>query len=328
MYKNSKSGGDVMAAKIFIDGHEGTTGLRLSERLSEREDITAIPIEEKYRKNKEAVRECMAQADVIFLCLPDGAARDAAEEAEKCSHAVIIDTSTAHRTAPGWTYGFPELSEKQRESIKKARKIAVPGCHASGMIAVLYPLLQTGVMGADYPVSVCSVTGYSGGGKKMIKEYNSPSRPIDYDAPRVYALGQKHKHIPEVVRMTGLSFPPSFSPIVGPFYAGMDVMIPLSPRLLRRKMTAESMREVYQSWYGDSACVQISQQGSPAYITASAMAGTDSMKIYVTGSDDCMVVHAVFDNLGKGASGAAVQCMNLALGFRETEGLCIWKGKE
>lgn len=318
-----------MAAKIFIDGHEGTTGLRLSERLSEREDITVIPIEEKYRKDSRAVRECMSQADVIFLCLPDGAAREAAAAADECSQAVLIDTSTAHRTAPGWVYGFPELSEKRRDSIKKAKRIAVPGCHASGLTAILYPLLRKGIIGADYPAAACSITGYSGGGKGMIREYNSAARPIDYDAPRVYALAQNHKHLAEVVRVTGLAFPPSFSPVVGPFYAGMDVMIPLCPRFFLKEMTAEEVQAAYQSWYGDSsACVQVSRQRSPDYITASAMAGTDSMKIYVTGNDDRIVVHAVFDNLGKGASGAAVQCMNLALGLRETEGLCIWRGKE
>lgn len=306
--------------KVFIDGSEGTTGLRIADRLSARDEISLIPIDPKYRKDPEAVKECISQADAVFLCLPDGAAREAAALAEGNDHVVIIDASTAHRTAPGWAYGFPELGASFRKGIEEGKRIANPGCHASGMIALLYPLRQAGVLPPDFPVGVTSITGFSGGGKKMISQYNGAERPLDFDAPRPYALVQKHKHLPEVTKVCALSEPPVFTPIVAPFYSGMDVMIPLFPQYFAKGAALEEVREMYRKHYEGSAAVYV-RDDEPSYISALEMSGYDDMEIIVTGNDERMVVHAVFDNLGKGASGAAVQCLNLAMGLPETAGL-------
>ncbi len=312
-----------MTAKVFINGHEGTTGLRIADRLAGREDISLISIDEDLRKDPAAVKECMDQADVAFFCLPDDASRKAAAEAGEDT--IIIDASTAHRTAPGWAYGFPELSPAFRCAVAEGRRIAVPGCHATGCISLIYPLISAGVMKPGYPLSAFSLTGYSGGGKKMIRAYNDVSRPIDYDAPREYALGQTHKHLSEIAAVCGLDSPPVFTPIVGPFFAGMDVMVPLFPKLLSGHPSKNEIREIYRRQYAGTPFVSVYPDDSETYITANEKAGEDDMMIYVTGTDDRIVVHSVFDNLGKGASGAAVQCMNIVMGFPETEGLCIRK---
>lgn len=308
--------------KVFIDGREGTTGLRITERLTERKDIELLVIDEALRKDAQARREMIAQSDVTFLCLPDAAAREAVAMAPE--HVKIIDASTAHRTLPGWAYGFAELSGAHRAAIENGNRIAVPGCHASGFIALVYPMIAGGMMSADYPVVCHSVTGYSGGGKKMIAQYQDEARDAELDSPRQYGLTQVHKHLKEMQAIPGLTQAPIFNPIVADYYAGMVVTVPVFTSLLAGKPTLHAIHELFSAHYaGQNMVTMLPEAEAPAFLGANNLAGRDSMEILITGNDDRVLLTARFDNLGKGASGAAVQCMNIALGLDETTGLVI-----
>ena len=301
-------------AKIFIDGSAGTTGLRIETRLENREDIELIRLPEAERKDPAARRAAMAAADIAFFCLPDAAAVEAASLAGPDT--AVIDTSTAHRTAPGWTYGFPELPG-QRERIRQSRRIANPGCHASGFIALAAPLVREGLLAPDAALSCFSVTGYSGGGKKMIGEYEGEGRDPALDAPRQYGLGQHHKHLPEMAKLSGLDVLPVFCPVVADYYAGMVVTIPLHRRDLRSG--AADVEAVYKALYAGPVVRYV--PCPEGMLSGNDMAGKDGMKITVAGDGERILLISAFDNLGKGASGAAVQNMNLLLGTEETLGL-------
>ncbi len=304
--------------KIFIDGGAGTTGLRIVERLSAREDITLIRLSEERRKDPAARREALNAADVAFLCLPDDAAREAVAMVEN-PHTAVIDTSTAHRTAPDWEYGFPELAGR-RERIAASRRIANPGCHAGGFIALVEPLVRAGLLAADARLSAYSLTGYSGGGKKMIAEYEAEGRDPLLEAPRMYGLTQKHKHLPEMTAVTGLSVAPVFCPVVAPYYAGMEVTVPLFREQVNG--TAADIAEVYRGYYREGL-VRYAEDAEDGFLSAAAMTGRDDMRVGVFGNEERVLLVARFDNLGKGASGAAIQNMNLLLGLDEKTGLTV-----
>ena len=304
---------------VFIDGKEGTTGLKIYERLGGRADVNILTVPEEERKDIGARAARINAADIVFLCLPDQPAR---ESSALCTNHTtkIIDASTSHRTDPVWAYGFPELSMAHRKRIENSYRTAVPGCHASGFISLVYPLVAGGFAGSDYPFSCHSVTGYSGGGKKMIAAYESESRGEEYESPRQYGLGQTHKHLPEMQKVCGLSEAPVFSPIVAPFYRGMCVTVPVHTRLLKRKTTPDDLRKYFADFYEGQYFVSV-KEDVPSFLPANTLNGTNKMEIYVSGTEDRIVLSSVFDNLGKGASGAAVQCMNIMLGLDERTSL-------
>lgn len=306
--------------KLFIDGKEGTTGLKIAERLAGRAEFSVTALSDDLRKNPDARRDAIAQSDVTLLCLPDSAAVESVELA-RGTKARIIDASTAHRTTEGWAYGFPELSPKFRQDIQNGNRVAVPGCHASGFVSLVYPLVAAGVLPRDYPLTCHSLTGYSGGGKKMIAEYEAEGRSPLLDAPRQYALTQTHKHQREMKGVCGLDYSPAFNPIVGDFYSGMEVTVPLFTRLLNGKQSAESLHALLSRHYEGSALVTVAPLGAPSFLSAAEMSGSNAMKLYVCGDDERVALVALFDNLGKGASGAAVQCLNIMTGYAETAGL-------
>ncbi|MDR1928156.1 MAG: N-acetyl-gamma-glutamyl-phosphate reductase [Oscillospiraceae bacterium] len=309
--------------QIFIDGRAGTTGLRIEERLRTRADVRLLTLPESRRRDRAARQAMLNQADVAFLCLPDAAAREAVALVENPA-TVIIDASTAHRTAPGWCYGFPELGASFRQSIQAGKRTAVPGCHASGFVALVYPLIQAGLLEQNAQMSCFSITGYSGGGKGMIAEYESGSRTANdpLQAPRQYALGQVHKHLPEMQAVTGLETAPLFCPAVADYDCGMEVTVPLhAGQMSAFYRNAAQLLDCYQKHYAGQALVQIGVAEEPAFLSANAMRGRDSIELAVGGNDERLLLIARFDNLGKGASGAAVQCLNLALGAEETAGL-------
>ena len=308
--------------RVFIDGSAGTTGLRIYERLGSRGDVELLSIPEELRKDPAAKKEYLNSADIVFLCLPDAAAMESAALVENPATAVI-DTSTAHRTAEGWTYGFPEL-KGQRELVKASKRIANPGCHASGFISLIRPLTDAGVLKKDVMLSCFSLTGYSGGGKKMIADYENAERSRLLDAPRMYALAQAHKHLPEMTKLCGLTVSPAFCPVVGDFYAGMEVIVPVS----RADLTAglKELKELYADYYNTGAGLvhfmdDVSAEGG--FLSAGAYAGRDDMEISVSGNEERILLVSRFDNLGKGASGAALQNMNILTGADEAEGLNI-----
>lgn len=323
-FYKSPEGVLIVKTKVFIDGHEGTTGLRIHERLSKRNDIELVPIEDALRKDPGAIKKCMAEAEIAFLCLPDAAAGEAVELAKDC-HVRIIDTSTARRTAPGWTYGFPELSPAQAAAIAKSDRVGNPGCHASGVISLVHPLTTAGLMLADYPVSAFSLTGYSGGGKKMIAQYEADETADELLAPRQYGLSQQHKHLKEIVDICGLSQEPIFSPIVDNYYAGMEVTVPIFTKLLKGQPTLQDIWQIYANHYQDCPMIHVLPLGEDkgGFLAGNDESGYDDMEIIVTGNDDRIVVTSIFDNLGKGASGAAIQNMNIMLGLDPTTGLTI-----
>ncbi len=306
--------------RVYIDGKEGTTGLQIYDRLAGREDIELLLIDEEKRKDREERRHFINEADIVFLCLPDAAAVEAVELVEN-PETRIIDASTAHRTLPGWDYGFPELSPEHRSRIACSKRVANPGCHATGFISSVYPLVRQGIIPEDYPMTVFSLTGYSGGGKKMIAEYEAPDKAEELFAPRIYGLTLKHKHLPEMQKICGLAYPPVFSPVVDDYYKGMAVTIQLHNRLLKGKPSAEDIWETLASWYKGMNLVKVHPFGWDGMISASGLSGKDTLELVVNGHGDQTIVTALFDNLGKGASGAAVQNMNLMLGFEETRGL-------
>lgn len=308
--------------KVFIDGSVGTTGLRIHERLSARADVDLITISEEHRKDLTYRKEAIESADAVFLCLPDAASREIVSALEG-SPTKILDTSTAHRTNPDWAYGFPELGQAFYEKIMASNRIAVPGCHASGFCSLVKPLVDNGIISSDYPIVCTSITGYSGGGKKMIAEYENPNRSEEYISPRQYGLTQTHKHLPEMKNICGLDFEPCFSPIVADFYSGMTVSIPLTKSLLNKNVTANDIYEVFAEHYAGKKLVSVRPFGMDGMLGATDKSGKDSMEIIVTGNDDRILIASTFDNLGKGASGAALQCFNLITGADETEGLII-----
>ena len=306
--------------KIFIDGSAGTTGLRIRDRLSSRSDLTLLELPEAQRKDPAARREALNSADIAFLCLPDDAARESASLVST-DHVIVIDTSTAHRTDPAWTYGFPEL-RGQREKLRSSRRIANPGCHATGFISLVAPLIAAGAVRKDACLSCFSLTGYSGGGKKMIADYEAPSRSPLLDAPRLYGLSQSHKHLPEMMALCGLENAPVFCPIVAPYYAGMEVVVPLS--WADTCATKEQIEEIYADYYAGEPLISCAPSGGEnGFLSAAAYSGRDSLSVSVEGNEDRLTLVSRFDNLGKGASGAAIQNMNLALGLPEETGLVL-----
>lgn len=312
-------------AKIFIDGSEGTTGLRIHERFAGRDDIELLAISGELRKDREERARLINQSDITFLCLPDEAAKESVALVEN-DQVRIIDTSTAHRTDEGWAYGFPELSKAHRKQIKEGKRVAVPGCHATGFISLAYPLVSSGILAPDYPVSAFSLTGYSGGGKKMIAQYEDAKRPGECDAPREYALSQQHKHLKEMKAITGLSREPLFSPIVADYYSGMVVTLPIYMEYLRKISSPEELCRFFEEFYAGEVFVKVMPFGAESELTGTMMAGNgcsgwDGLKIYISGNKDRVVLNAQFDNLGKGASGAAIQCLNIMLGCEESKGL-------
>ncbi len=300
--------------KVFIDGSAGTTGLRIREMLEKRGDIALITLPEEARKDVSARKEAINASDVTFLCLPDDAAREAVTLVEN-GDTVVIDASTAHRTAAGWAYGFPELSAAHREAVRTGKRIANPGCYASGFIALVYPLVEAGILPRDYPLVCHAVSGYSGAGKKGIAEYEARERSPLLDTPRLYALSLSHKHLPEMQTVCRLTRTPVFNPYICDYACGMTVNVPLFADLLAKKVTADDVREVLAAHYAGSAFVSVTRE--EGYISANTLNGTNRMQLIVNGGAERILLTARFDNLGKGASGAAIQNMNLALGLDE-----------
>ena len=304
--------------KVFIDGSAGTTGLRIAERLASRDDIEIIKLPEELRKDQAARKQALESADIAFLCLPDDAAREAVSLVEN-PNTVIIDASTAHRTLPDWAYGFPELSPSHEEKIRASKRIAVPGCHASGFIALTYPLIEAGLLEKDALVTCHSITGYSGGGKKMIADYESEARDTLLGAPRQYGLTQQHKHLKEMQAITGLSVAPIFTPIVADFYSGMTVTVPLFKSQI--KGSIEDIKRLYAQKYQGEIVQYVESIEDGGFVSGLKESKKDGMKITVAGNEERILLIASYDNLGKGASGAAVECMNIALGVKKTKGL-------
>lgn len=305
--------------KVFIDGSAGTTGIRIEDRLSARTDIRLIRLPEELRKDPVARKEALHSADIAFLCLPDAAAIEAVALAEG-ANVKIIDTSTAHRTDPAWAYGFPELSG-QREKIKNFSRIANPGCHASGFVALVAPLVNSGILPKELALTCFSLTGYSGGGKKMIAEYESSERSSLLKGPRQYALTQQHKHLREMIALCGIDNAPIFCPIVGDFYSGMEVTVPLFAKDIKGGIN--DIRALYQNYYQNGLVRYSDEPDTDGMLSAAAYSGRDDMQVSVHGNEDRIILTARFDNLGKGASGAAIQNMNILLGIDETTGLCV-----
>lgn len=303
--------------KVFIDGSAGTTGLRIADRLAIRTDIELIKLPDELRKDANARKDALSSADIAFLCLPDAAAVEAVALAEG-SNVKIIDTSTAHRTDSNWAYGFAELSPAHREAIRSSKRVANPGCHASGFIASVYPLVAHGIIPADFPLTAYSLTGYSGGGKSLIAEYEDSNRDPRHDSHRIYGTTLKHKHLPEMQKICGLAQPPVFSPILGDFYEGMATTILLPGFDCRRVWDCLSAH-----YEGEKIVTVAPLGGDESVLYASTLALKDSMRITVSGHESQTMVTALFDNLGKGASGAAIQNMNILLGVDEATGLDI-----
>lgn len=312
-----------MKPKIYIDGKEGTTGLQIYQRLGDRNDIELLLIDEDKRKDVEERKKFLNSADIVFLCLPDAASKEAVTLIDN-PNVRVIDASSAHRVNPDWTYGFAELNDTQKDKIKIATRVTNPGCHASGFVSVVAPLTQNGILPKDCAVNCFSVTGYSGGGKSMIADYENENRDISLDAPRNYGLTLHHKHIPEMQKYANLEHAPVFTPIVSGYYKGMSTTVQLQNRLLVGNPTAEQIHEILSNHYNTDGMVHVAPFGSESsMISANELAGYDYLKIFVCGHDEQTTITALFDNLGKGASGSAVQNMNLMLGFDEKTGLTL-----
>lgn len=311
--------------KVFIDGQEGTTGLKIYERFKNRDDIEILKIDELLRKNQLERKRFINESDYTFLCLPDDAARESVSLVEN-DHTKIIDASTAHRINPQWAYGFPELSQEHRNKIAHSSRVAVPGCYASGFVSLIYPLVKSGIIAPYHPVTCHAVSGYSGAGKKMIAIYEGENKPQECYSPRQYALTQSHKHLPEMQTISGLSYKPMFNPIVDDYYSGMVVSIPLIARTLAKKVTAENIWEMLSEHYKNEHFVKVMPLGGEGvlengFLGANNLAGTNNMQLFVCGNDEQILLASRLDNLGKGASGAAVQCMNIMMGIDEKTGL-------
>lgn len=314
-----------MKTKVYIDGKEGTTGLQIFERFARRDDLDILLIDEDKRKDADERKKLINASDITFLCLPDAAAIEAAAMAEN-PNVRIIDASTAHRVDPAWDYGFPELSAKHRAAIASSKRVANPGCYASGFISIVYPLVQAGVLGEDYPLTAHAVSGYSGGGKKMIAAIEGPDKTEEMASPRQYALTQAHKHLPEMQKVCGLKHKPMFNPIVDDYYAGMVVSVPLITRAMAKSCTPADIHEILASHYEGQRFVKVMELGGKetlpdGFLAANTLAGTNDMQLFVFGNDEQILICSRLDNLGKGASGAAVQNMNIMLGLDEATGL-------
>lgn len=314
-----------MAYKVFIDGKEGTTGLKIYERFQNRDDIELLLIDDEKRKDSAERAKMINASDFTFLCLPDAASIEAVS---LCTNPKvrIIDASTAHRTNPDWAYGFPELSKEHREKIVSSNRVATPGCYASGFASIVYPLVKKGIISPDYPVVCHAVSGYSGAGKKAIAQYEASDRPKELDSPRLYALTQEHKHLPEMQKVSGLTYKPIFTPYVCDYFAGMTVTVGLHTRLMEKKLTGPQLAQMYKDYYNSSRFVKAADflgEGilTESFIPANTLEGTNNMQIFVYGNDERLVVTSRLDNLGKGASGAVVQCMNIMMGIDEGTGL-------
>ena len=310
--------------KVFIDGSEGTTGLRIYERFEKRDDIEIIKIDPELRKDPAERARLINSSDITFLCLPDAASKESVSLVSN-PDVRIIDASTAHRTEVGWAYGYPELSDEHREAIKTGKRIAVPGCYATGFITIAYPLVKGGIVPKDYPVSAFAVSGYSGAGKKTIAVYEDKDRDVELDSPREYALSQQHKHLKEMQKISGLSRTPLFSPIIADYYSGMFVSLPFYADMLNGKQTPLSIHEYMSEYFKGQRFIKVMPFGSEAdtngFIGANNLSGWDGLQLFVTGNEERILLTTRFDNLGKGASGAAIQCMNVMLGCDEAKGL-------
>lgn len=314
--------------KVYIDGSEGTTGLRINERFAGRDDIQILTISSELRKDPEERKKFINESDITFLCLPDAASIEAVSLVDpENDRTVIIDASTAHRTQEGWAYGLPELGKEFRDKIKNGKRIAVPGCYASGFNMMVYPLVHMGYIGSDYPVCVSALSGYSGAGKKAIALYESEDKTKDLYAPRAYALTQQHKHLKEMKAISGLDRAPLFTPVVDDYYSGMLVTFPIYVDLMKKKCTPQQLRDALAAFYEGEQFIKVMPFGAEAegngFLPANEYSGRDDAQIFVTGNEERILVNARFDNLGKGASGAAIQCMNIVLGCEEAKGLCL-----
>jgi N-acetyl-gamma-glutamyl-phosphate reductase len=308
-----------MKPKIYIDGQEGTTGLQIHDRLGSRDDLELLLIDPEKRKDAAERKKLLNSADIVVLCLPDDAAREAVSMIEN-DRTRVIDASTAHRTVAGWVYGFPELSPAQREKIKTAKRLTNPGCHAIGFVSLVYPLVVLELLPKHYPLTCFSLTGYSGGGKKLIAQYEEEKTP-DLFAPRIYGLNLRHKHFAEMMQVTGLKRPPIFCPVVDDYYKGMATTIMLHDDLLCGTPTSQHLRGEYTEYYAGQRFIRVVQELGSGYLNSNWGIGTNNLEITVSGTDGETIVTARFDNLGKGASGAAVQNMNIMLGLPEDTGL-------
>ncbi len=313
-----------MKFKVFVDGSEGTTGLQINERLALRNDLDIIKIDAEKRKDVNERKKCLNDADIVFLCLPDNAAIEAVSLIEN-PRTKVIDASTAHRTKDSWAYGLPELSRDHRAKIQASARVSVPGCYATGFISLMYPLVSEGILPKDYPVTTHAISGYSGGGKKLIAQFEAPEGN-PFESPQLYALGLTHKHIPEMTVISGLEHSPLFSPLVCPYYKGMSVCIPVYPRLLTKSMTKEAIHAFLANHYSGEKFIKvmplnIEKEYTNNFISATRVNDTNYLEIYVTGNSDQIMLVSVLDNLGKGSSGAAIQNMNIMLGLGEDIGL-------
>lgn len=313
-----------MKFKVFVDGSEGTTGLQINERLAVRNDLYILKIDAEKRKDINERKKCLNEADMVFLCLPDTAATEAVSLIDN-PETKVIDASTAHRTNSSWAYGLPELSKQHRAKIRNSARVSVPGCYATGFISLMYPLVSGGLVQKDYPVTTHAVSGYSGGGKKLIAQFEAPEGN-PFESPQLYALGLTHKHIPEMTVISGLEYAPLFSPIVCPYYKGMSVCVPIYPRLLPKPMSKEDIHVFLTNYYGGEKFVKVMPLGAEKeyinnFIGATRVNNTNYLEIYVTGNSDQIMLVSVLDNLGKGSSGAAIQNMNIMLGLDEDTGL-------
>lgn len=314
-----------MAYKVFIDGQEGTTGLRIVDRLKNRDDIELMLIDEALRKDTAERKRLINESDYTFLCLPDAASIESVSLVEN-PHTKIIDASTAHRTNPEWAYGLPELSAEHRAKIAGSKRVAVPGCYASGFNVILYPMVKSGLIAPYHPVFCHAVSGYSGAGKKTIAVYEGADKPDEYNSPRQYSMGKQHKHIKEMMAVSGLSYPPIFNPIVDDYYNGMVVTVPFHLRAMPKKTSAQAVWEMFSEHYVGQHFVKVmpfAGEGvlQDGFLAANTLKDTNDMQIFVFGNDDHILLCTRFDNLGKGASGAAMQCMNIMMGIDEKTGL-------
>ena len=314
-----------MSVKVYIDGQEGTTGLKILERFEGRNDIELLRISEDKRKDPAERARFINMSDYTFLCLPDEASREAVSFVDN-DHVRIIDASTAHRTNPDWAYGFPELSPEHREKITKSNRVAVPGCYASGFASIVYPLVKNGIIPADFPVFSYATSGYSGAGKKAIAVYEGEDKPYEYGSPRQYALSQQHKHLPEMKAVSGLEYTPMFNPIICDYFSGMVVSVPIQTRMLDKPVTAEEVHAMYAKHYEGANMVEVmplmsADEQKSFFLASNTLSGVNKLQVFVFGSDEQILLCARLDNLGKGASGAAVQCLNIMMGIDETTGL-------
>ena len=311
--------------KVYIDGQEGTTGLKITERFEGRNDIEVIRISEEKRKDSAERARLINSADYVFLCLPDEASREAVSFVDN-DHVRIIDASTAHRTNPDWAYGFPELSAEHRQKIATSNRVAVTGCYASGFASIVYPLVKNNIIPDDYPVFAYATSGYSGAGKKAIAVYESDEKPYEFNSPRQYAMSQQHKHLPEMQAVSGLKYKPMFNPMVCDYFSGMVVSVPIQSRTLANSVTAERIHEMYKKHYEVANMVEVmplmsADEQKSFFLASNTLSGLNKLQVFVFGNDEQILLCARLDNLGKGASGAAVQCLNIMMGIDETTGL-------